>query len=316
LHALVQPILPRTVDAYRELLHWYLKRWVGVEPRAARRHDLVRVLRAPDLDGAFPPAKLRHAAEAPLRQMGLDPRAGGRIRIDDEARPNKIPRAFVAPLRVPDEVVLVYRPAGGVDDYFALLHELGHALHFAHVDPGLPVEDRRLGDASVTEAWAFLLDGLLRERLWLRRFLDVSQPRDVLRFTAFLRLWYLRRYAAKLEYELLLHAEGPGPRTEGAYRELLSGATLVDWPREMWLCDVDPFFYAARYLRAWVFEAQCKDMLRERFDEEWFRNDRARPFLVELWRQGQRHPLEGLAEQLGLGPPSLEPALAQILADL
>jgi hypothetical protein len=149
----------------------------------------------------------------------------------------------------------------------------------------------------------------------LRRFLNVPQPGDLLRFTAFLRLWYLRRYAAKLEYELLLHAEGPGPRAEDAYRELLSRATLVDWPREMWLSDVDPFFYAARYLRAWLFEAQLKVLLRERFDEEWFRNDRTRPFLLDLWRQGQRHALEGLAGQLGLATPSIEPALSQILAD-
>jgi hypothetical protein len=316
LDELVQPILSRTADAYRDLLEWYLKRHLAVQPGEAHRHDLMRVLRAPGLDAVFPAQALREAAEAPLRRMGLDPRAGGRIRIDDEARPNKLSRAFVATLDVPAHVVLVYRPAGGLDDFFAFLHELGHALHFAHTDASLPVEQRRLGDASVSEAWAFLLDGLLRERLWLRRFLGVSQPGDVLRFTAFLRLWYLRRYAAKLHYELLLHAEGPGPRMAEAYRELLSQATMVEWPREMYLADVDPFLYAARYLRAWIFEAQLKVLLRERFDEEWFRNDRTAPFLVELWRRGQRDTLEDLAERVGLGAPSIEPMLAQILADL
>jgi hypothetical protein len=54
--------------------------------------------------------------------MGLDPQAGSRIRVDDDARPKKVSRAFVATLRVPEEVVLVYRPGGGVDDYFAFLH--------------------------------------------------------------------------------------------------------------------------------------------------------------------------------------------------
>jgi hypothetical protein len=168
----------------------------------------------------------------------------------------------------------------------------------------------------VTEAFAFLLDGLLRERGWLRRFVGLGQPADVLRFTALHKVYFLRRYAAKLAYELLLHEEGPAPRAAEAYRSLLAGATLVDWPHELYLADLDPFFYAARYLRAWIFEAQLRDLLRERFDEEWYRNDRTGPFLLALWRDGQHHTLEELAADLGLGPPSLEPLLAQLAADL
>jgi len=316
LRNLTQPLLPCSLDMYREVLGWYLTRWVGTSPREARRHDLVRLFRAPEFDRLMPPDALREAAEAPIRRMGIDPGAAGRIRVDDEPRPTKTPRAFVATPRIPDEVILVVRPGGGPDDYAAYLHELGHALHFAYTDPGLPVECRRLGDPSVSEAFAFLLDGLLRERDWLKRFVGVGQPRDVLRFTAFHKLWFLRRYAAKLEYELLLHADGPGSRSADAYRELLSAATLVEWPAEMYLADVDPFFYAARYLRAWIFEAQLRDLLRERFDEEFYRNDRTGPFLIELWRQGQRLTLEELAADLGLGAPSIDPLLAQIAADL
>ncbi len=301
---------------YREVLAWYLSRWVGAPPREARRHDLVRVFRAPELDRVMPPDALREAAEAPIRRMGIDPAAAGRIRVDDEPRPAKTPRAFVTALRIPDEIILVVRPGGGPDDYAAYLHELGHALHFAYTDSNLPVEYRRLGDSSVTEAFAFLQDGQLRERGWLKRFVGVGQPADVLRFTAFHKLWFLRRYAAKLEYELFLHAEGPGARSRDAYRDLLSAATLVEWPAELYLADTDPFFYAARYLRAWIFEAQLRGLLRERFDEEWYRNDRSGPFLLSLWRQGQRHTLEELAADLGLGPPAIEPLLAQISADL
>ena len=313
---LVQPLLSRSRDMYAEVLSWYLTRRVGTPPREARRHDLLRLFRAPELDSVFLPRGLRESGEAPCRRMRIDPQAGGRIRVDDEPRPKKTPRAFVATPRIPDEVILVIRPSGGPDDYAAYLHELGHALHFANTDAGLPVEYRRLGDPSVTEAYAFLLDGLLRERGWLKRFAGVAQPREILRFTAFHKLWFLRRYAAKLAYELLLHAEGPGPRSRDVYRDLLSRATLVDWPADFYLFDVDAFFYAARYLRAWIFEAQLRELLRERFDEEWYRNDRAGPFLLALWRQGQRQTIEELGADLGLGAPSIDPLLAQITADL
>ena len=317
LRGLTQPILARSQDMYADVLTWHLRRWVGVPPREARRHDLARLFRAPEFDRSLPASRLREATEGPVRRMGIDPRAGGRIRVDDAARPRKTPRAFVATPRVPDEVILVVRPeGGGPDDYAAFLHELGHALHFAHIEGGAAVEDRRLGDASATESYAFLLDGLLRERGWLKRFAGVSQPRDILRFTALHKLWFLRRYAAKLDYELLLHAEGPGARAAEAYRELLSRATLVEWPEEPYLADVDPFFYVARYLRAWIFEARLRDLLRDRFDEEWYRNDRTGPFLLALWHQGQRHRLEDLARELGIGDPSIEPLLKQIADDL
>lgn len=316
LRDLVRPLLPRTRDAYQEHLAWYLPRWAGVEPGRAQRHDLARVFRAPALDASLPPDRLCEAAKAPVRRMGIDPLAGGRIRVDDASRPTKLSRAFVAAPRIPDEVLLVVRPGGGPDDYTAYLHELGHALHFAYTDATLPVEYRRLGDPSVTEAHAFLFHGLLRERQWLRRFVGLSQPRDVLRFTAIHKLWYLRRYSAKLEYELLLHAGKSFRSAAEAYRDLLTAATLVEWPRELYLCDVDPFFYAARYLRAWIFEAQLRDLLRKRYDEEWFRNDRTGPFLLDLWRQGQRFNLEALSQELGIGPPTLEPLLKPILEDL
>ncbi|MBI2115689.1 MAG: hypothetical protein HYT85_11465 [candidate division NC10 bacterium] len=316
LRDLTQPILSRSLDMYRDLLAWYLRRQVGVKLAEAGRHDLVRLFRAPEFDASLPPAALREAAEAPLRRMGIDPQAGGRIRVDDEPRPKKTPRAFVATPRIPDEVILVVRPGGGPDDYAAFLHELGHALHFAYTDPHLAVEYRRLGDASVTEAFAFLMDGLLRERGWLRRFVGLTHPADFQRFAAFHTLWFLRRYAAKLAFELILHDTGPVARCAEVYRELLAGATLVDWPRELYLADVDPFFYAGRYLRAWIFEAQLRQHLRERFDEEWYRNDRTGPFLLALWQQGQRQTVEELAVELGLGPLSLEPLLAQITADL
>jgi hypothetical protein len=313
---LVRPLLARTQEMYRETLAWYLKRWVGTGIGEAARHDLVRLFRAAEFDRLFPPDAMREAAEAPLRRMGIDPKAEGRIRVDAEPRPNKVPRAFVAALRIPQEIVMVLRPGGGPDDYAAYLHELGHALHFAYTDPGLPVECRRLGDASVSEAFAFLLDGQLRERTWLKRFLGSGQPRDILRYTAFHKLWLLRRYAAKLEYELGLHAEGPSRRMAERYRDLMFEATFAEWPAEQFLSDVDAFFYSARYLRAWVFEAQLRTLLRDRFDEEWFRNDHAGPFLRGLWREGQRLPLEDLAESLGLGAPTLDPLIVQIAEDL
>lgn len=316
LRPLAERFLSETREMYAEFLSWLLKRRLGLKAGEARRHDLLRLFRAPEFDAAFPGTEMRPAAEGPLARMRIDARAGGRIAVDDEARPTKSPRAFVAPIEVPARIVLVYRPSGGRDDYHAFLHELGHALHFAYTDPGLPMEYRLLGDASVTEAFAFLMDGLMVERGWLRRFLRVGAPDDLLQLASFHRLYLVRRYFAKLEYEHLLHARGPLREMAEIYRELMARATLAEFPAELFLQDVDPHFYAARYLRAWIFEAQLRDLLRERFDEEWYRNDRTGPFLLELWRQGQRLPADELAKELGLGGLRIEPLLSRLSAHL
>ena len=256
------------------------------------------------------------ACRAAPEKMGVDTGAEGRIQLDLEPRPAKSSRAFVAAVEIPDRVILVTRPAGGPDDYRAFLHELGHALHYGYTDRRLPVEFRYLGDASVSETWAFLLDGLLGERGWLRRFLGMDHPEDFLRLAAFHKLFLLRRYAAKLQYELAVHG-GAGARGRAdLYSELLGRATRAEFPRQMYLSDVDLHFYAARYWRAWRFEAQLREFLTERFDEEWYRNDRTGPFLLGLWRQGQRHPVEALAAHLGLPPDGLDPLLRQVTRHL
>ena len=52
---------------------------------------------------------------------------------------------------------------GGREDYAALFHEGGHAEHYANVDAELPFEFRHLGDNSVTESYAFLLEHLTEQ---------------------------------------------------------------------------------------------------------------------------------------------------------
>ncbi len=88
---------------------------------------------------------------------------------------------------------------------------------------------------------------------------------------------YLRRYAAKLAYELELHGGGGAgaadTRTDGLaerYAELLGGALAIEWPTETYLADVDPGFYCACYLRAWALETHLRSHLRERFGPAWF----------------------------------------------
>ena len=246
--------------------------------------------------------------------MGLDLQAEGRVRLDIEDRPLKSPRAFCASLRVPEEVYLVIRPRGGYDDYSAFWHELGHALHFAGVAADAPFEWKRLGDNSVTEGFAMLFDHLLLEPLWLEDALggEASDYAAFLAHHALFELYMLRRYAAKIDYELTLHQGAELEGKDAAYKQKLSAATGVEYPEISYLDDVDPFFYCANYLRAWMLQAQMAEVLKTRFGERWWANSNSGGFLTEIWRDGQRHDGDSLSRHLGYKSLTTEPLEAQI----
>ena len=129
----------------------------------------------------------------------------------------------------------------------------------------------------------------------------VDDPDVIVTHAKARRLLMLRRYAAKLAYELDLHAAAPRleelPRR---YASLLESATRARWPMAGWLVDVDEGFYAACYLRAWALETYWRRALRGRFGEDWFTSPAAGSWLREIWADGQRlDATDLLAERLG-----------------
>jgi hypothetical protein len=303
LHAMTGEFLSDTEQMYEDVLGWFTQKELGIPLGELERHDLAFLSRATRFDRFFPPDLLMENIMGFVRKMGIDPTAGGHILLDIDPRARKSPRAFCSPVRIPDEVYLVIMPAGGVDDYRAFLHELGHALHYAHVSPELEWEYKRLGDNSVTEGFAMCFDHLLHDRLWLKKVMKISQPDDFIKHAHLMELMMLRRYAAKLSYELFLHDGQPLEGKEEVYAEVLTHATKARHTSAQYLADVDPFFYCARYLRAWMLQSILHQYLRENFDEDWFINPRTGEFLIELWSQGQRFNAEEFARQLAY--PSL-----------
>jgi hypothetical protein len=227
------------------------------------------------------------ALEATLSDLGIDLRSQRNVELDVERRPRKSPRAFCAPIEVPGRVVLVIQPMGGADDWRALFHEAGHTEHFAHIRGSLPVEHRRLGDPTVSEGWAALLERLVDDPAWLARRLDFGRPYEFAAEGAALHLYLARRYAAKLLYELELHTAPELEPMRGRYVEILQDATKIEPSGSEFLADVDEGFYAIGYLRSWAFEAQLRTHLREEFGTTWFSRGEAGSLLRELWNEGQ-----------------------------
>ncbi len=280
-------LLAATEDEYVDTLDEVFRGRVGVGLEDARRSDVARVFRATEWDEGFPAEAMLPALEGTLTDLGIDLRSQQNVELDVERRPQKSPRAFCAPIEVPGRVVLVIQPLGGADDWRALFHEAGHTEHFAHVRASLPVEHRRLGDPTVSEGWAALLERLVDDPVWLSRRLDFGRPQEFAAEGAALHLYLARRYAAKLLYELELHTAAELEPMRDRYVEILQDATKIAPSGGDFLADVDEGFYAIGYLRSWAFEAQLRTHLREEFGNAWFARREAGSLLRELWNEGQ-----------------------------
>lgn len=312
----MRELLSRTQDAYERWFGPALARQSGAALGQARKHDVAWMLRATTFDAMFPADRLLDALHRTLRGLGIDLGGQPNVHLDTEVRPHKSPRAFCAPVRVPHDIRLVILPQGGRDDYHALLHEAGHTEHFAHTQPDLPVEFRYLGDNSVTESFAFLFEYLTTNPQWLQDVLGISgeQSRAYRTFAYLDRLYFLRRYAGKLLYEIELHSATDLGGMPARYDAILSQATGVQYGTVDYLDDVDAGFYVAEYLRAWALEVMMRERLVERYGLDWFARREAGDLLRELWADGQREDGDELARRLGYSEVDFEPLIRELEA--
>lgn len=305
-------LVRRTESLYVAKMDELLTVRAGVPLAEAWSFDIPFAFRGEEFDRHFTKDDLVPKFLATLKGMGIDPESYRNIHLDLEERPKKSPRAFCAPVKVPSDVRLVIRPTGGWRDYDAFFHEGGHAWHFGSTEPGLPAEFRYLGDNSVTEAFAFLFNYLTSNPLWLKEVLGMESPEEYVRFTLVNKLMFLRRYSAKLTYELKLHSAKVSPEFEGVYRTCLQKALKFKHAEKHYLEDVDDGFYCAEYLRAWILEGQVRAALEDQFGEDWFMKEKAGAFLKELWSYGQKFTADELVKTIGYVDLDPEPMVLEI----
>ena len=105
-----------------------------------------------------------------------------------------------------------------------------------------------------------LLEHLTIDPAWLERRLDFPRPLEYGAEGVTQLLWIMRRYCAKLLYEIEFHQAPDVTAMQSRYVELLAGALKISPSETDYLADIDDGFYSSEYLRAWAFEAQLRDV--------------------------------------------------------
>jgi hypothetical protein len=108
----------------------------------------------------------------------------------------------------------------------------------------------------------------------------------------------VRRYSAKLLYEIEFFQAGEPTTMRSRYGEILSDALKLPVHDESYLDDIDGSFYVIGYLRSWAFEAQLREFLRSEFGNEWFARREAGDLLRELWSLGQEPTADELLKDV------------------
>lgn len=278
--------------------------------------DLDWLFRGQEYDRIFAEHRMMPALTRALWDLGIRLEDQANVRLDLEDLPDRIDRSFCAPIGVPDEIVAVLAPRGGIADFAALFEAVGQAERHAHADRTQSIVYRRLGDQAVIEGYGLLLSSLLERPEWLANRLEADATRDAVRLRAFERLYRLRRAAALHLYEVELRKAEEPDALETEYVDRLAEALMVRPFPEHFLDVLDDPFAGARHLRAALFASQLGQFLTQEMDEEWYRSVRAGRFLIDRWREGQRYTAEELVRFLGFAGLDPSVLVAELRAGL
>lgn len=330
----------RTEAIYKKLLSEFAEELLKMKVSDMRRSDLQKLFRFDPYVAYFPPEVMIPFLKHFLAQMGLDLTTadGKNIRLDDEKRPRKNPRAACFNITVPSDIRMTIAPSGGIGDFSALFHETGHAVHFANTTVN-EWAFKYLGDYSATESYAGLLESLLAGPDFLKSYREfvkewnagkhtgkqpgkpvpVMTDKDiakVVRFGILNDLYFMRRYGgAKLIYESIYHEGAPGlwagiykggtSDKREVYRVLFEKAysfPMEDVDSARYLTDIDEFLYAIDYVRSFVAISQIDESLAKLFGNKWYENKDSGKYLKQkLFLVGDKLTADEVVSMLGYG---------------
>jgi len=306
------------VDApYKRLAERWFDRLLGEEREdVPASYHSAYMRRLSTLESTYTKERSVEVCMDTLAKLGFDLENDQNIRLDLDDRPQKSPRACVIASDPPKVVHLITRAQGGLHDYQAFLHEAGHALHYAGCDPSLSYTFRKLSrDHGLTEIYSYILEAITREPQWHASYFGLSdeQAADNAEATTFLEALLFRRYVAKLQFELdfwgRYHAQGG---TNEGYADRLTAATGLRYRDDGFIIDMDPGFYTADYLRAWIRSAQLRAYLRREVGGDWWRNAETGDRLRSLFYEGTRPSTEEIAGRIGFEPLDTEPLVSEL----
>ena len=256
-----------------------------------------RTLRASALDALFSPERRMLRLGRALAPLGADATVASRLRVETstELRAHGRLRLLSPPTRV---VLGVAQPELGLASELAAIELFGRGMAYARCSPALGEEHRAVPDAHVPGLVGALLVMVLGEPLFLSRVLglEARAAAAAAAVATYLGLVRARLDGARAQVRLGGVDVG-GEEAHALVRRCL--ALPSELPLGMLLASASPSPELALYARSRALAPAVFLALRERFDEDFYRNPRAGEVLGGAMARGARLTRAAWCAELG-----------------
>lgn len=290
-------LLEQTQEVYTDLLTWAVKQRLDVPLGRLRRHDILALFTFPEYQQYYQPGAVITALQHCLHDMGIDPRADGRLALRQCPPVFGLPTAMA--VEIPDEIVLTYSQVSGLKAAEAYASAYGRALLWAYTAPGLPQVTRLVGDEALPSSSAQLFAEMITLPTWLRHYLRITVDANYWPWRRLDRLYRLRRQLGRLLYAQHIATADSLAGAPEAYRDIMMDACLVDHHPAYYLADWDWAYTSLALVRGWKLAYALLETLRQEYATDWFRNPETGPWFNALWQSALGENPEELPQHLG-----------------
>lgn len=201
-----------------------------------------------------------------------------RIQIDGEARPGKHASPVCFAVQVPKDVRVLYQPTSPVSDYMSFSHEMGHALHFSHIDPSRSFWDRYFIANGIAEIFSTLFEGLSITPGFMIEEIGVDKKAgfELFKRNQFMQLYFLVFYGVNSILKIKFWEDGlsmeQADQVYAEYAERFMGLPLpgIYWQTHHVASMFD--MYTPSYLLAQIRMEEMVKKLEENFGGKWWKN--------------------------------------------
>ncbi len=292
----VTELLQETQSAYVELLTWAVQGRLRLPLAQLRRHDILALFTFSEYQQYYQPGFTVPSLQACLQDLGIDPWADRRLIWRQHS--GALGPPFAVAVELPNEIVLSYSHAGGLQEADACASACGRALLWAYTSSDLELTSRLLGDAAIPTSSAQFMAEVIAHPLWLRRYARLSVDGNYEPWRRLDRLYRLRRQLGRFLFARHLYTSDSLAGAAEVYRDIMMEACLVDYVPAYYLTDWDWQYTSLALWRGWSLASLLLDTLREDFASDWFWNPESGTWLLQYWHQALAHGVDDLLHGL------------------
>ncbi len=224
-----------------------------------------------------------------MKKMGLD---ASKVKVDSANRKGKSASAFCFPIKVPTDVRICYRKSNPLQNFSGVFHEFGHGIHGVSIKTNESYENKYLIAMGVAEIFSIFFENLLHDKTFLQEALGFTNETavDITRRFRFNELFFVAFYSANSTMKLRYWKEQLSIEQANAlYSDLTERFMGIRYPGKYWqLHHVMPeyFLYSPSYMIASVRAFELANLLRSRYGDRYWNEEKAGKDLYELLSVG------------------------------